>query len=80
MTCHLHKGRLYSRLTNTPSVFPKVRFSKVCTHIKNLINFYNLIYFLFYYTLSNNFLPMKFNQFKYSQLMFLKNIKSILTI
>ena len=54
--------------------FPKVRFSRVCTLIKNLINVYNLIYFLLYYTLFNNFSPMKFSQFKYSQLMFLKTI------
>jgi len=43
--------------------------------IKNLINVYNLIYFLFSYTLSDNFPSIKFNQFKYSQLMFFKNIK-----
>ena len=56
----------------------KVRFSRVCMFIKNLINVYNLIHFLFYYTLSNNFSPMKFNQFKYSQLMFFKSIKKYL--
>ena len=59
-------------------LFLKVRFSRVCTLIKNLINVYNLIYFLLYYTLSNNFPPMKFNQFKYSQLMFIKSIKKYL--
>ena len=61
-------------ISTTPSV-PEVRFYRVCMLIKNLINVYNLIYFLLYYTLSNNFSPIKFNQFKYSQLMFLKSIK-----
>ena len=56
-------------------LFQKVRFSRVCTLIKNLINIYNLIYFLLYYTISNNFPPMKFNQFKHFQLMFFKSIK-----
>ena len=56
----------------------KLTFSRMYTLIKNLINVYNLIYFLLYYTFSNNFSPMKFNQFKYSQLMFLKNIKKYL--
>ena len=69
-------GKQYTqKISDLLPLFPKVRFSRVCTLIKNLINVYNLIYFLFYYTLSNNFLPRKFNQFKYSQLMFFKSIK-----
>ena len=36
------------------------------------------MYFLLYHALSNNFPSMKFNQFKYSQLMFLKSIKKYL--
>ena len=59
-------------------MFPKIRFSRICTLIKNLINVYNLIYFLIYYTLSNNFPPTKFNQLKYSQLLFFKSIKKYL--
>ena len=78
-----HKSRVSTELLDqkkkkTRQNTYKVRFSKVFTFIKNLINIYNLIYFLFYYTLSNNFPPMKFNQFKYSQLMFLKSIKKYL--
>ena len=48
----------------------KVRFYKVFTFIKNSINVYNLIFLLLYYILSNNFSPLKFNQFKYFHLMF----------
>ena len=59
------------------SLFPKARFSRVFTLIKNLVNVYTLIYFLLYYTLYNKFPPIKFNQFK-SQLMFLKSIKKYL--
>ena len=59
-------------------LFPKVRFSRVCMLIKNIIKVFNLIYFLLYCTLSNNFPPMKFNQFKYSPFMFLKSIKKYL--
>ena len=33
------------------------------------------MYILLYYTFFNNFPPMKFNQFKYSQLIFFKSIK-----
>ena len=65
---------LYNKLL---PLFLKVIFFRVCTLIKNLINIYSLIYFLLYYTLSNNFSSIKFNQFKYSQLMFLKNVKKI---
>lgn len=43
----------------------KVRFSKDFMLIKNIINFYNLITYLFFYTLSNYFSPTKHNQFKY---------------
>ena len=61
-------------------LFPKVRFSKMFTIIKNSINFYNLIFLLFYYIFSNNFSPMELNQFKYFHLMFLKSIKNTLNI
>ena len=60
--------------------FPKLRFSRVFTFIKNIINVYNLIYNLFFNTLFNNYLPIKFNQFKYSQLIFLKNIQNTFKI
>ena len=43
--------------------------------IKNMIKDYNLIYYLFFNTFSNNYILIKFNQFKYSQLMFLKSIQ-----
>ena len=56
-----------------PLPFPKIRFSKVFMFIKNIINVYNLIYNLIFNTLYNNHPLIKFNQFKYSQLMFLKN-------
>ena len=59
-------------------MFPKVKFSKMFALIKNSINVYNLIFLLIYYTLSNNFSPMKFNQFKYSQLIFFESIKKYL--
>ena len=45
--------------------------------INNIINVYNLINNLFF-NFSNNYPPIKFNQFKYSQLMFLKVYKSAL--
>ena len=65
-------------LINKMLLFSKVKFSRIYVLIKKLINIYNLIYFLFYYTFFNNLSPIKFNQFKYSQLMFFKNIKKSL--
>ena len=56
----------------------QIKFSKMFTLIKNVINVCNLIFFLLCYTLSNNFLLMKFNQFKYFYLMFPKSIKKYL--
>ena len=52
-------------------MFPKIKIFKVFMLIKNSINIYNLTFFLLYYTLSNNFSPIKFNQFKYFHLIYL---------
>ena len=68
----------YSNSNHILSMYPKVKFFRVFMLIKNLINVYNLIYFLLYYILFNNFLPIKFNKFKYFQLMFFKRIKKYL--
>ena len=56
---------------------PYLEFS---TFIKNIINIYNLIYNLSFNTFSNNYSPIKFNQFKYSPLIFFKSIQKYLKL
>ena len=44
---------------------PKVKFSRDFMIVKNIINVYSLIYYLFFYTIFNYPPPIKSNQFKY---------------
>nr|VDC85121.1 unnamed protein product [Brassica oleracea] len=60
----IKENHFFMKQTNSTQVF-----SKLFTLINNSINVYNLIIFLLYYTFSNHFSPMKFNQFKYFHLM-----------
>ena len=64
----------WKRTYSSIPLFPKVRFFSVFTFIKIIINVFNI----FFNTISNNYPPIKFNQFKYSPLMYLKSIQKYL--